>query len=329
MRDYLTNSRLVLNEGLSTPVASEEEKRIIGRFLFGLPPGFEEPFADVLTVQSELTLALLAFKENLESAFTLGSIPFQLTNSSVLDSRFQQLLAAERIRQLSAVEAGAEIGTNGERAAHASASDRMREELLQADVIMAHSRRTLGKLSDQFGDTDFGSSSAELLRQVLVMSWGAFETLFNDSVCSLLNSKPSVTRDLAHVRLYKEALSSRSLLDGLESAGFDLKSGMGDLLAGLVSLDSLPKMRSVAAVLLPDSELNLALTSKELWAISQQRHLIVHRRGIVDNRYLDRVEDNRNIGEKIVFDSKYVEQSILLLRDIGCLFTKETHAIIA
>lgn len=45
-----------------------------------------------------------------------------------------------------------------------------------------------------------------------------------------------------------------------------------------------------------DSSLRLALSERDLWLLFQRRSLIVHRRGIVDHRFLEASGDKQSIG---------------------------------
>jgi hypothetical protein len=49
-----------------------------------------------------------------------------------------------------------------------------------------------------------------------------------------------------------------------------------------------------------------------------QRHLIVHRRGLVDARYIERTSDHAMIGDHLKLDAAYIEASLVLVRDTGC-----------
>jgi hypothetical protein len=56
----------------------------------------------------------------------------------------------------------------------------------------------------------------------------------------------------------------------------------------------------VYSVLFPSNErLNQALNKTELWVLFQRRHLIVHRRGVIDQIYLDATGENYPLGSKL------------------------------
>lgn len=287
-------------------------------FLFGEPEAFFDDFAQLESPDGPLRPSLLAFRANLSSAIRVGNVPYQLTHSSVLDQRFNQILTAERIRTLKIVPPGASLDAELEKKAFLKANGTMEAELKDQDVLHRHAKQTLRVLDQHLKDPNFRSSAHELLRQVLVMSWGAFEILVNDTLRLLMNERPDLIKAFAESKLHRELLSSRTLLDALEGNGFNLSSVMGDVVCNLMKLDSLEKIRDAIRLSLADSSVDAMLKDERLWRLSQQRHLIVHRRGLVDARYLDRTGDDATIGEHINFDANYVEESLAMVRDAGC-----------
>ena len=79
------------------------------RFIFGDTPNFFSPF-DVAEVQVQKADAfyttLLAFRNNLASAFQVASIPYQLVHVAVVDQRLRQLYSSESIRSLKVLNPG-------------------------------------------------------------------------------------------------------------------------------------------------------------------------------------------------------------------------------
>ncbi len=200
------------------------------------------------------------------------------------------------------------------------ARKRMAEELVDKKIVEHHARHTMQMLHSHIVEPAFSTSCDELLRQVLVMSWGAFETVVNDLVRLLLNLRPNFIRDLSLARPFKDLLTARTLLDGLEGAQFDLSKGMGDFISDLVTLDSVEKIQAAAEVLFQSPALDVGLKNAQLWRVAQQRHLIVHRRSVVDSRYRERTGDTTEIGMKLTFDSDYVEKSMAMLISTASLF---------
>jgi hypothetical protein len=104
----------------------------------------------------------------------------------------------------------------------------------------------------------------------------------------------------------------------MEANEFNLTSVTGDLFSEVVKLDSLEKIRDAIRFCITDAAVDAMLKDERLWRISQQRHLIVHRRGLVDARYIERTSDHAMIGDHLKLDAAYIEASLVLVRDTGC-----------
>ena len=203
------------------------------RFIFGTPPEFFHPFSRLEEEESVLRASLLAFRKNLSSALLVGNLPFQLVSDTVLNLRFNQIHSAERIRSLKRVGPGEPVSSADEDRAREIAERRMEDELGDPSVTQRNAQETLDRLNGLLGVVDFRDSSDELLRQVVVMTWGAFETLASDLTRLLLNARPDLTRRLSEAKRFRDALTGRSLFDALESSKFDIVARMGDLMLEL------------------------------------------------------------------------------------------------
>jgi hypothetical protein len=298
-----------------TTIKSSQARSI---FLFGEPPGFFQSFRHIECAESRINAPLLAFEANLSSALQVANIPFQLTQVAVVEQRITQLTIAEKIRCRTKVEAGEIAEEDTDKVAGEIARDRLSGELKDDEMITRFANHTLLILDRHLQNDEFAESAQELLRQVLVICWGALEILVNDILRVLLNAKPQLMRTLTIHKPYRDVLSGQIMLAALEANQFNLSSAMGDLFAEAVKLDSLEKIRDAIRLCVTDPAVDAMLKDERLWRISQQRHLIVHRRGLVDARYIERTSDHAVIGDHLKLDAAYVEASLVLVRDTGC-----------
>ncbi|WP_156816166.1 hypothetical protein [Oceanibaculum indicum] len=271
-----------------------------------------------LSEESDITFILSSFRQNLFSAFMVGTIPYQLATKAVLDIRFSQILSAERIRTLRPEGRKIVQDENSEEIALENANNSMKEELRDHDVLVNHKRNIIYRLHNYNNSDEIDITFDELLRQVLVMSWGSFEIFINDVLRESLNRDPSLLNNISNIKPYKEIISSRNLLEGLRDYSFDLSKSMGNFLSSIVSLDSIEKMQSAIHSVFEDKALTKKINDVRLRRIFQQRNLIVHRRGLVDFKYKNRIDDEFVVGEKISFEATYVQDCMALLRDVGC-----------
>ena len=302
-------------------VAAQRRFQSRDRFIFGVPPTFFEPFDQFDALEPPIKTIVLAFRYNLHSAAQVGSIPFQLTHQAVLNQRFNQIFTAERIRALP-IEGLVEDGKD-EASVRKRADDLMASEVKNPEVVERFADETLAILDSHLRNGEFSESSNELLRQIVVMTWGAFEILFNDLVRYMLNTMVDLSSRLFEEKQYKDLILSKSALpEALRQHGFDLSKVMGDLFCDAANLDSLPQMRRTAELIFSDPQLNVALKDEQLWTLAQRRHLIVHRRGIVDANYLAKTSGITELGGRLTFTASEVEASMFFVRGVGLALIK-------
>ncbi len=100
----------------------------------------------------------------------------------------------------------------------------------------------------------------------------------------------------------------RFSLDTLVKHGFDLSNRVGTVLVSQQDFGDLPTIKTVYPVLFPGSgELLERLNDPDLWLLYQRRHLLVHRRGIVDQTYLDNTSDTAPINAPLPLKPKDFE----------------------
>jgi hypothetical protein len=163
-------------------VVREVQPEALASFLFGEGEDFDVAYLGLNKIENPFTSIVQVFRTNLRSAFRVGEIPFQLVHSGVLQKRYSQLLIAEKIRCRTKVETGQITESEIEKEASRCAQESMSTELRDKAIIERHADETLSNLDNHLKDFEFKTSAQELLRQVLVMTWSAFEILVNDTL---------------------------------------------------------------------------------------------------------------------------------------------------
>jgi hypothetical protein len=125
--------------------------------------------------------------------------------------------------------------------------------------------------------------------------------LCRDTFEILLNESPSKIEPLIkHPDTRKRFEAERLPVDTILQLGFDLSSRLGTVLVDRQDFSNLPTIKAVYAVLDPGADLTQALAHRDLWALYQRRHLIVHRRGVVDESYLDATGKADAVGAALI-----------------------------
>jgi hypothetical protein len=141
--------------------------------------------------------------------------------------------------------------------------------------------------------------------------FSALEMLSRDLFESVLNTNPTKLKNIMCEPTARQRLQSKFTLDELATHSFDLSSSLGTLLS---SQQDFSDLRTIKATILPalnaDAALAAALGDKTLWVLCQQRHLIVHRRGVIDSRYLEATGEQLPIGSRLSVSPSQLESQL-------------------
>ena len=107
-------------------------------------------------------------------------------------------------------------------------------------------------------------------------------------------------------------------VDLLAAHGFDLSERMGTILSTSQDMSDIGTVRDVFNELFPDaSDLQRTLAIDDLYLLNKRRSLLVHRRGIIDQTYLDETSDKALIGTELRITPDYLAHCLILVRDSG------------
>lgn len=255
-----------------------------------------------------------AFVANLKGTISTLCVPVTLAMASAQQWRFRQLSIAEHIRS------GADPDANPDDPALIRARKQAK------DKWEAEARSTVG--IDHMADSacefllslheqeSVRIAAKELLRQGTALLWSAFEILSRDLFACLVNSDPMLGKLLLESPDGRRVFQLKALeLDTLASYGFNISSSLGSILVSRQDLSDLRTIKCVYGLLFPENaEVREALATRELWMLAQRRHLIVHNRGIVDQRYLDNTGDRVAVGDELQLDPNVVEQYAFVMQ---------------
>lgn len=265
------------------------------------------------------------FLDSIRASIQTVSAPFLLVAASAQSHHYQRLNTAERIRSLNIEaepgEAESDLEARREHAAEQRTSERMTEFRNSAEGVNAGVSDTASILLHALENDSFAAVPKELLMQATVGAWSALEVLARDEIIAALNRNPKLA-----IRLYHDPAAKRRFelprfsLDDLASTGFDLSEQMGNLLIGGRDMSDLPSLKLACEALLPSDALRQALDEPLLWRLNQDRHLVVHRRGIVDQAYLDKTGAPFMIGAALDLSPDDLDRYFELVVAVGSKF---------
>jgi hypothetical protein len=275
-----------------------------------------------------------AFEQNVSAVAATVGVPITLASAASEGSHWQRIHSAERIRALKLVaepgEGDAALAQRRTSHAATAATERMREFVESKDGQHTLAADACRFLLEGLRSSNLGEAADELLRQGVVLAWSALEILSRDLFEGILNANPKRALSVIQSPAAKQRLQSKFTLEELASAGFDLSSSLGSLLS---TQQDFSDIRTIKAVMLPalnaEPDVETALGDRVLWILCQQRHLIVHRRGVVDGRYLESTGETRKIGERLVVTPDDLDQQLDKVVNAGraLLLAASKHAV--
>lgn len=245
------------------------------------------------------------FVAQLWSASNLCALPYYVGASSILSHRGKMLGLRHTVRARVEQVTNPETKREAVRVAEGSISQAWPSE----DAIKDEAVLIAGGVHEAI---------SELMRAALVLTWSAFEVLATDLFAALLNAQPqlimSLNRDEPARRLFGVKAIS---IEELGSYGFDVSCRLGDLLVERRSLGGIEVVKAAFFALCANTSLRAALGRRELVVLNQQRNLIAHRRGIVDERFARLTSGSHRIGDQLSITGEDVQAAVLVVRDAG------------
>ena len=295
-----------------------------------LLPGLEASRATLSPPYSDLAEV---FARNLTSVISTLGIPVTLASAAAEGSHWQRIHMAERIRALIISAEGEEDETAVEvrrsENAHKIALEKMKEFSGSdegRDQMAADSCRFLLTSLDS---EDMVSAAGELLLQGEVLIWSALESLARDLFEAILNADPKRILPILRDPTAKHRLPSRFTVEELASFGFDVSTSFGSVLSSYQDFSDIRTIRALLqSALNSDATVEAALADRRLWMLCQRRHLIVHRRGVVDLRYIEATGDQAPQGSRLSVVPSDLEADFQAvgLAGTALLVSAQTHA---
>ncbi len=281
---------------------------------------FIKPINDFLSIaQKPLIQPIGSFAKNLSSVISTTSLPFWMGMASVSQKRFLQIHLAEKIRALNHADKDGHIPEWARAQAYEIAKKRAQEESLDDTHKDTTIEELFADLIMLLSDPNFNTASREVLRQGAVLTWSSIEVLATDLFISLLNTKPELVNILFKNDRVRKWFDIRGVsLEILETHGFDVSKKMGDILIEHYSIDTLPAIKTIFSILsLGRADLITALDNPDLYLLNKRRHLIVHRRSIVDLQYKNSTSDSLNVGDELYIKPDDLDRYLTVVREAG------------
>ncbi|HEX8773642.1 MAG TPA: hypothetical protein VF735_08515 [Pyrinomonadaceae bacterium] len=164
-------------------------------------------------------------------------------------------------------------------------------------------------------------SLRSFLAAATTSAWSAFETLASDMWFIVLNTQPKFAHRAVNNagRLKDEKggglLDRRFSVDDIARYGFDLREHMGDLLKEKFKFSILEGIQNAYLAAFGNfKDIETVFIGKDLCELEATRHLILHRSGVVDKKFIRKINTSLNLGDNVPLNgaivSRFVNASI-------------------
>jgi hypothetical protein len=263
-----------------------------------------------------------AFAKNIRAAVSTVGMPLTLAYATAQGSHWQRIHTAERIRALKLeAESGedeASLEARRDQAAFEHATERLRALCSSDEGCNRIAADACRFLLDALHTAGMAEAASELLLQGEVLVWSALEILTRSLFETMVNDDPKRILTVLKDPAGKRRLPTQFGIEELAAVGFDVSTSLGSLLSCRQDFSDL---RTIRATLLPaldaESAAISALADVKLWVLCQRRHLIVHRRGVIDAQYVEAVGESAPLGSRLEVTPNELEAHIKAVASAG------------
>lgn len=283
-------------------------------FLIFPPEAFLRPLREVGESDDDFARHATLAADGLQSVISAASLPFILTESGVVQRRFDRFHAAARIRSMIPRIGTADAGEVDESTAYEKARGDMNDFFGSEEGTAFFRDEIIYQLDRSLQSSEIRNAAQELLIQTLIGTWSIFENFSRAFVVDWINSNPTSAQVVMRLPELKDYFGKQAVdIQIISEHGFDLSSSMGSVIFKGRRLDSLSAIRALLKALFDSSELQVAL-GNDLWTLNQRRHLFVHHRGIVDPDFKKVTGDDTPIGGKLIIYCRDLEKYLIAVR---------------
>ena len=150
-------------------------------------------------------------------------------------------------------------------------------------------------------------SYEEIHSQAIVMIAGALEIFFTDTFIQIFNHNPKkAVHFLCDPTIKKSVHKSRINIEDIAQMDFNLQNKMGDYIFSGRRIDSPSFFKKVCNIVFNQSPQDPNQVIEQLF---QKRHIIVHRRGRLDQKFSQKIKEP-NLPGKMIISPPEIENSL-------------------
>lgn len=265
---------------------------------------------------------LAAFRENILAVVETASIPSSIAEEGAILNVLQRAQMSALLKaKAEAIRKGKENDEEFVTAFAKKEFDRMCAENVEQH---RKSMKTVSAASLKIA-ADGGAltkAAGELLRQSSVLLWSSVEVLLRDLFAVACNTHPTFFTEFKSKMQDNEKTRKRFdfkiSFEVFEKYGFNGEKALGDIFLEHNQIQDLESLlQAVKTVLACEKAVLDKDALSQIWKLYYRRHLIVHRRGIIDKEHFSRLPQDGKIGDKIQLSIGTFRESLDAVVTIG------------
>jgi hypothetical protein len=285
-----------------TGIAKQNIDKMKELFFYNVESAYFDRLDSIIKEGNILEEEATTFKQNIVSICYSASIPYTLASNTAFSRARDKVGVRESI-----------LGAN----------------LSHEEIMIIVNRKFIESLDNQETSNEILNDLAlqliglaikdelsvkELLNQNYIQLWSAFEVFIRDYIEKILNEFPDSCKSIIESDILKRRVDLRKIpFDYISENSFNLSNKMGTLITSSYDCSDLLITKEIIKSIKKSEEINSILDHKNLWNFFQNRHLLIHKKGIVDKGFIEKTGSTKNIGEKVSITPKELKNTMDLV----------------
>ncbi len=271
-----------------TGKAKEQIEIMKSLFYIGNAPNYFNDLDKFIKLKNEYNSLLLVFRQNITSIVDSISIPYNLAATNASSWLRNKIGVREAI--LGDKLSRKEIDDIVDKKYQDALNDQ--DEANELFLNMCSQLLEFTKNDDNL--------ALELIIQGYLQAWSSFEVFVRDYIELYINKHPEKCINIINSDVLKKRVDLKKIsYEFLSVNDFNISDKLGSLVVDTYDCSDLLVAKEIIKKVNENEETSDVLDSNELWQFFQTRHLLIHKRGIVDQAYIDKTGLDTAVGERI------------------------------
>lgn len=273
-----------------------------------------ETYSDIFT----------SFSANIKTLIDTIRIPYELSISKTKLDLYKNIITKERILNTPLVtETNVDEKKHNDRITHL-ATKKFFETIEKKETKEWAKTQIESFLIDCYESSkDLQIAISESLNLACINTWACFEVFCRDFCQLAINKKPDLIDVIRKNSILKDKFNTKNIsIEILKEYNYNISNNLGEILIPENDFSNLSILKETLCCIVKDKQLNKLLNSPDLYYLNQKRHLLVHKKGIIDDYFIKNTIHQGNLGSKLSIKPEDLKNDLRLIIDIAIELTK-------